>query len=133
MAHFAQLDENNIVTQVLVVDNRDVGELPFPDSELIGVQFLTNLFPGTRWAQTSYNHNFRMRYAGVGYKFLPGWGDSGAFASPQPFPSFTWDDTICNWIAPIPYPTDGLEYVWDEEKQMWTHARTQMIPTTVIG
>lgn len=67
MAHFAQLDESNIVTQVVVVANAVLNDSPFPESEPIGIEFLQSLFGGgTRWKQTSYNSSFRARYAGIG-------------------------------------------------------------------
>jgi hypothetical protein len=66
MAHFAKLDENNVVLEVLVVSNDALGGLPFPESEPVGVEFMRSLFPGSNWKQTSYNASFRGRYAGIG-------------------------------------------------------------------
>ena len=69
MAHFAKLDENNVVLEVLVVSNDALGNLPFPESEPVGVEFMNSLFPGTNWKQTSYNASFRGCYAGIGYTY----------------------------------------------------------------
>ena len=72
MAHFAQLDANNIVTEVIVVNNAVIDDLPFPESEPIGVEFCQSLYGAdTVWKQTSYNGNFRGVYAGIGYSYDP--------------------------------------------------------------
>ncbi len=72
MAHFAQLDENNVVLQVIVVNNAVIDDLPFPESEPIGVEFCQSLYGvDTVWKQTSYNGNFRGVYAGIGYSYDP--------------------------------------------------------------
>jgi hypothetical protein len=72
MAHFAKLDDNNIVTEVNVVGNEMLNNLPFPESEPVGIAFLTKWSGGyTNWKQTSYNANFRKHYAGIGYTYDP--------------------------------------------------------------
>lgn len=117
MAHFAKLDENNIVLDVNVVNNVDCGDLPFPESEPIGVAFLTQWSGGySNWKQTSYNANFRKNYAGIGYTY-----DAvlDAFISQKPYPSWLLNTTTCQWEAPIPYPSDGKYYRWDEQTQSW--------------
>lgn len=119
MAHFAQLDENNIVTNVLVVGNDDIQNLPFPQSEPLGVTFLQNLFPNTTWKQTSYNNNFRIRYAGIGYKFHADCGEHGGFAPPARYDYFVFDAAQCLWVPPIPYPTDGIKYYWSDSERSW--------------
>jgi len=119
MAHFAQLDENNVVTNVLVVGNDDIQNLPFPESEPLGVVFLQNLLPDTTWKQTSYNNNFRFRYAGIGYTFRPECGEHGGFAPPAAYKYFVFDTTQCLWIPPIPYPTDVLTYYWSDSERAW--------------
>jgi hypothetical protein len=68
MANFAEIDENNIVQQVIVVSNKDCGDLPYPESDPIGAAFCNSLLGGT-WLQTSYNNNFRGVYAGIGYTY----------------------------------------------------------------
>jgi hypothetical protein len=118
MAHFAQLDENNLVTQVVVLNNDVVRNEPFPASEPIGVEFCQSLYGAdTVWKQTSYNGNFRFNYAGIGYTY-----DNGrdAFIPPKPYPSWLLDEATCQWIAPVPYPNDGEPHVWDEASQSWS-------------
>lgn len=119
MAHFAQLNENNIVTAVLVVSNDDLQNLPFPQSEPLGVIFLQNLFPNTVWKQTSYNNNFRFRYAGLGYEFHSECGEHGGFAIPSLYSYFVLDPTTCAWVPPVPYPVDGFEYYWNDATRSW--------------
>ena len=117
MAHFAKLDNNNIVIDVNVISNEAINNLPFPESELIGIQFLTEWSSGyANWKQTSYNSNFRKHYAGIGFTYN---SNLDAFISPQPYSSWSLDETTCDWVAPIPYPTDEKLYTWDEETLTW--------------
>lgn len=117
MAHFAQLDENGIVLQVIVVSNETINNEDFPASEPIGVAFCQSLFGAdTLWVQTSYNANFRNNYAGIGYKYDAGFD---AFVPPQPYPSWTLNTTVFQWEPPVSYPDDGGIYSWDEETQSW--------------
>jgi hypothetical protein len=105
MAHFARIDENNIVQQVLVVDN---------SLEHRGEDFLANeLGLGGRWIQTSYNNNFRKQYAGYGFYYDE---IKDIFVSPKPYPSWVLDSNS-DWKAPIEQ-TDQLTY-WDEETLSW--------------
>lgn len=135
MAHFAQLDENNIVTNVVVVSNDDINNLPFPESEPVGIAFLNSILPGNIWAQTSYNSNFRVRYAGVGYIYVATTAadPNGGFAPPKPYSSWVWDDSICSWVAPVPYPDDGKDYFWDDVSQRWATNMLPSNPVTTIG
>lgn len=136
MAHFAELDENNVVQQVLVVSNDDIDNLPFPESEPVGIAFLNTFLPGKRWAQTSYNHNFRVRYAGIGFVFYPDCKATpyGGFSYSKPADYFVFDDAQCMWIPPEPYPTDGKSYYWDFESRHWALSRIQQsVPITVVG
>lgn len=115
MAHFAKLDENNVVVDVSVVNNSDVGNLQFPDSEPVGVAFLTEWSGGyTNWKQTSYNANFRKHYACIGGTYSQ---ELDAFIAPQPFPSWVLNEQTCQWEAPIPMP-EGV-YYWDEDSGSW--------------
>jgi len=117
MSHFAKLDDNNIVIEVNVVSNDVINNLPFPESEPIGVEFLTTWSNGyTNWKQTSYNSTFRKHYAGIGFTYN---STLDAFIRPQPYPSWSLDENTCDWIAPIPYPTDDKFYNWDELTQSW--------------
>jgi hypothetical protein len=117
MAHFAKLDENNIVIEVNVINNDDIQNLPFPESELVGIEFLNN-WAGQifNWKQTSYNRNFRKNYAEIGFNY-----DSqlDAFIAPQPYPSWILNTNLCIWEAPVPYPEDGKNYIWNEQTQQW--------------
>lgn len=121
MAHFALINSNsNIVFRVDVVSNDDVDNLPFPESEPIGIAFLQPWDePNTYWKQTSYNNNFRKHYAGIGYTYS---AELDAFVPPQPYPSWTLNVTTCLWIPPVPYPNDSNPfnmYAWDEATQNW--------------
>ena len=112
MSHFAQIDENNIVTQVIVIEQDVV------DTGLFG--------DPTSWIQTSYNTSggihllggtpLRKNYAGIGYTY-----DStrDAFIPPKPFNSWTLNETTCLWEAPIAMPDDGKMYRWDEDTTAW--------------
>ena len=116
MAHFAQIDENNIVTQVVVIANEDTSDENGIEVESIGIAFCKSLFgEDTNWVQTSYNGNIRYNYAGVGYTWDAA---QNAFYTPQPFPSWSLDSDF-KWQAPVPYPQDGEDYSWNEENQSW--------------
>lgn len=116
MAHFAQLDENNVVTQVIVVHNNDC-QIDGVESEDAGILFCKQLFGAdTQWKQTSYNGNMRKNYAGIGYTYN---SVRDAFIPPQPFQSWVLDDATCQWNAPTPMPTDGQMYSWDEATTSW--------------
>ena len=117
MAHFAQLDSSNTVIQVIVVNNDTIENLPFPDSELIGVPFCQSLFGAdTVWKQTSYNASFRKNYAGMGFIY-----DDvlDAFIAPKPYPSWLLNTNTAQWEPPVPYPNDGKMYRWDEATLSW--------------
>lgn len=121
MAHYAFLDENNIVTEVIV--GKDEGE------ESIDWEAHYGAFRGQVCKRTSYNtlggvHSgggtpFRKNYAGIGYTFD---GGREAFIPPQPFPSWTLDEFSCLWVPPVPYPDDGQNYTWNEETESWVFA-----------
>ena len=121
MAHFAELDENNVVTRVVVVGN-DVetaaGPLGDNDMHVDGETWCVNFFKTPNWKQTSYNNNFRKHYAGKGYTFDAA---KDKFISPQPHASWALDGND-DWQAPVPHPTDTLEKIisWDEAGQKWT-------------
>jgi len=114
MAHFAQINSDNVVTQVIVVSNGDCGGGDYPESDTIGAAFCTNLLGGT-WKQTSYNANFRKRYAGIGYTFN---ADLDAFVAPKPYPSWTLNETTADWEAPVAKPAEG-NWTWNEASQQW--------------
>ena len=109
MAHFAKLNSENIVEQVVVVHNNDA-----PD-EATGIAFLNTLFGATTWAQTSYNAKIRKNYAGIGYTYD---SQRDAFIPPQPYPSWTLVEETCQWAAPVSRPVYGA-YLWDEATLSW--------------
>jgi hypothetical protein len=113
MAHFAQLDENNVVTQVIVIANEELME-DGVESEAKGIAFCQSLFGGN-WKQTSYNGNVRKNYAGIGYTYQ---ADIDAFVPLKPFASWVLNDKA-QWEAPVAMPTDDKMYSWDEEQQNW--------------
>ena len=115
MAHFAELDENNIVTRVIVVHNNELLDTSGNESEAKGVEFCSTLFGHTNWVQTSYNNNIRKQFAGTGYTYD---SDSDVFVAPQPYPSWSLDDNS-EWQAPTPMPEDDNMYSWNEDTQSW--------------
>jgi hypothetical protein len=115
MAHFAELDENNTVLQVIVVHNNELKGANGVEYENKGIQFCETLFGHANWKQTSYNHNIRKQFAGTGYTYDP---DKDVFVAPQPFPSWSLDDNS-DWQAPTPRPEDDNLYSWNEETQDW--------------
>lgn len=118
MAHFAQLDDQNTVLQVIVVHNNELMDNG-AESEAKGIAFCKSLFPNTNWVQTSYNGTRRKNYAGVGFSYDQ---IRDAFIPPKPYPSWVLNETTCQWNSPVPYPTDGQQYVWDEATQTWVTA-----------
>jgi hypothetical protein len=102
MSHFAKIDSNNIVTEVIV------SEKDFINSGKVGDEFL--------WVQTSYNDNFRKNYAGKGYTYDK---TRDAFIAPQPYPSWILVEDTCHWKAPTAHPADGKFYTWDEDTTNW--------------
>lgn len=119
MAHFAELNENNEVLRVIVVDNNDTSNSDGEEIEQIGISFLKGLFGNdTNWKQTSYNGNFRVRYAGRGYSYDE---TLNAFVHPKPYNSWILNSTTADWEAPITKPEltqeqadSGYFYYWDE-------------------
>lgn len=118
MAHFAELDESGIVTQVIVVANAELMDGGV-ESEAKGIDFLESLYGHRNWKQTSYNGNIRKNYAGIGFAYD---ADRDAFVAPQPFSSWTLNESTCRWEPPVPYPTDGGIYRWDEDAGEWVAA-----------
>lgn len=114
MAHFAEIDENNVVLRVIVIDNKDTADANGVEKEHIGAAFCERLFGGA-WKQTSYNARFRKRYAGIGHVYRE---DIDAFVDQQPYPSWTLDANA-DWQPPVPMPTDGKMYFWNELNQLW--------------
>lgn len=115
MAHFAQLDDNNIVTQVIVVNNNELLDGNGIEQESKGITFCQSLLGGN-WKQTSYNSNFRKNYAGIGYTYDV---SKDAFIPPKPYNSWLLNEETCNWYPPVSYPDDGAAYSWNEETLSW--------------
>jgi hypothetical protein len=113
MAHWAEIDENNVVLRVTVGDNND----PNGDE---GYQWLIDNLGGT-WVKTSYNATMRKNFAGIGFTYDE---ERDAFIAPKPFDSWILDEETCKWEAPVEYPTDGETYLWNEETTTW-----DLIPT----
>ena len=131
MAHFAELDSENIVKRVLVIHNNEA------PTEEAGINFLKNLYgSSTTWKQTSYNtfggvhytdgnrtvpsedqsKALRKNYAGINFTYNE---EKDAFIGPQPYPSWILNESTCLWKAPIDMPDDGNSYIWNEENQNW--------------
>ena len=122
MAHFAELDANNVVLRVIVVSNNDTADGQTGEEvESIGIAFCQRLFGGN-WVQTSYNGKFRKRYAGIGYTYDRQYD---AFIPPKPYPSWILNITTLDWEAPVSYPNDGKVYDWDEATQSWVLVEPQ--------
>ena len=124
MAHFAQIGYNNEILRVSVVRNEDILDGNGNESEEVGIQFLKSVHGHlTNWLQTSYNNNFRFRYAGIGMVYN---NQYDVFLSPQPYPSWTLNTETYEWDPPIPEPElteeqrdGGSSYEWNEETQEW--------------
>ena len=115
MAHFAELDDNNVVLQVIVVHNNELLDDEGQENEVKGVGFCASLFGHSNWVQTSYNNNIRKQFAGIGYTYDD---VNDVFITPQPYPSWSLDENH-DWQAPIPMPEDDKGYSWNEETQTW--------------
>jgi hypothetical protein len=103
-----------VVTQVIVVANKDTADANGVEKEYIGAAFCEKLFGGT-WKQTSYNGTIRKNYAGIGYTYN---ADIDAFVPPQPYPSWVLNNDTAQWEAPVPMPEGGM-YSWDEDTGSW--------------
>ena len=115
MAHFAELDENNVVLRVIVVNNTELLDANGAEQEALGQTFCTDLLGGN-WKQTSYNGTFRKNFAGVGFTYDT---NLDAFISKSPYPSWVLNFDTCQWNPLTPYPDDGKPYVWDENALGW--------------
>jgi hypothetical protein len=121
MAHFAELDNNNVVLQVLVV----------PDfEEHRGDEYLSiDCGLGGRWIQTSYTGRIRKNFASIGMKYDL---DRDAFIMEKVYASWVFDEELCQWKAPIPYPENGKPYVWDEDSVSWIEIERVTPPNLVL-
>jgi len=110
MAHYAFLDENNVVTEVIT--GKDETEL----IEGLNTETWYGNFRGQVCKRTSYNNNIRGTYAGIGYTYNP---DEDIFVTPQPYPSWTRSGSF--WNSPTPRPTEGF-WTWDETSLSWVES-----------
>lgn len=128
MARFAQIDDENIVIQVVVLDDKDTQDSEGNEVESIGIKYLTDGFGGT-WKQTSYNTKegkhlngkvpLRKNYASVGFTYDE---TRDAFIPPKPFNSWTLNEEICDWEPPTPRPEENTpihDWVWNEDTKEW--------------
>jgi len=113
MAHFAKLNENNIVETVIVVANEEL-LINGVESEEKGIQFCVSLFGG-KWIQTSYNNNFRKNYASIGGYYDP---DKDEFVLAKPYDSWILNSNN-DWEPPFPKPTTDGDWEWDETEKIW--------------
>ena len=129
MAHFARIDENNVVTQVIVVSNEDTSDTNGVEVEEIGVAFCKKLLGAeTNWKQTSYNNNFRVRYAGIGYSYN---AELNAFIPPSPFPSWVLVEETADWVSPLgAAPTLTEEQITSRSFYRWNEDAYQADNTT---
>lgn len=121
MAHYAFLDDSNVVTEVIV--GKDENDL---DNGVTNWEQWYGNFRGQRCLRTSYNTRkgahllggqpFRKNYAGIGYSYD---AVRDAFIPPKPFASWVLDEETCHWKAPVAYPNDDKPYTWDEETLSW--------------
>jgi hypothetical protein len=110
MAHYAFLDGNNIVTEVITgIDETEL-------IEGLDTETWYGNLRGQVCKRTSYNGNIRKNYAGIGFTYDP---ELDAFIEPQPYPSWTLNQQTCKWESPTPYPNDGLAYAWNEQDLDW--------------
>jgi hypothetical protein len=121
MAHYAELDSNNVVKQVIVVSNADTSTAQGEEKESIGIAFCERLLGGT-WVKTSYNATIRKNYAGIKYTYDK---DRDAFIPPKPYASWVLNETTCLWNSPVAMPSDSGQgdppkmYTWNEETKAW--------------
>ena len=118
MAHFAKLNSNNVVVSIHIVHNSVIGDVEDGqyDNEQIGIDFLISS-NGIGWyKQTSYNNNFRKKFAAVGDTYDP---TNDVFIRPQPSNSFSLNPETLEWEPPVAYPSDGERYSWVEQSQSW--------------
>tara|TARA_Y100000034_G_scaffold7604_1_gene8401 strand:+ start:978 stop:1370 length:393 start_codon:yes stop_codon:yes gene_type:complete len=126
MATFAKIGLNNKVIEVHSLHNNELKDSNGVEQEVNGIDFLTKLTGWAFWKQTSYNTSggvhklggtpLRKNHAGIGYTYDE---DRDAFIAPQPFPSWTLNETTCQWEAPVAYPDDGEIYNWNETTTTW--------------
>ena len=130
MAHFTVIGNNDTVIDMVYVDNGDINNLDFPESEPVGIEFLNSIMPQSYledqypghnniyFKQCSYNENFRFSYPGVGYTYNL---SLDRFVPPKPYDSWIYSSEFNNWDSPVPnnLGEDVMNPIWDEENQTW--------------
>lgn len=120
MAHFARVNNDWVVEEVIVVNNDILLNEQGIECDWLGEQFCQSLYGShTKWIQTSYNGNKYKNFAGIGFTFDP---FRNAFIPPKPFQSWVLNEATCSWDAPAPYPSNDGPYVWDEKSLSWIEA-----------
>jgi len=132
MAHFAQLDENNVVINVIVVDNKDIID-PHTgqEDEILGIAFCKKLLSGN-WIQTSYNGNLRKRFAAIGHTYNQ---ELDAFIPPKLYDSWVLNVETADWESPVgPSPSVseenvrlGYRYIWNEQNLQWDYINPYLV------
>lgn len=128
MAHFAQIDENNIVLQVIAVNNDAIKDNDGVEQENLGIDFCKQLYgQDTVWKQCSFHAGngveylkgtaLRKNFPSIGSEYRP---DLDAFITIKPWDSWVLNETTCGWEAPVAYPSDGIIYTWSDENKSWS-------------
>lgn len=125
MAHFAKLNEHNVVVHVSVVDNVNLQDDSGNEIEDLGIKYLRSVHgEHTRWVQTSYSASFRKHYAGSGFKYDE---NLNAFIPPKPYDSWSLDEETCCWVPPVPKPEKPeYYYEWNEELKVWDEIKMKL-------
>ena len=126
MAHFAEINDSNIVQRVIVVSNSNTADADGNEVEAIGIAFCKALLGSdTNWVQTSYHHKIRCRYGAKGMKYD---ATNDVFYEQQPYASWTLNTSTWEWEAPVALPDDAVDndthfvgYTWDEDTRSWTN------------
>jgi len=115
MAHFAELNNNNIVQRVVVIHNNELLDSDNVEQESLGIAFCKSLFGGT-WKQTSYNSSIRKNFAASGHTYD---NSRDAFIAPKPYPSWVLNEDTCVYVPPVSRPDDDKNYYWNEATVSW--------------
>ena len=117
MAYFAKLGTGNIIEKVISINNSVITDSNGIEQEQLGVDFINKLYnTNDVWKQTSYNNNIRKNFAGIGFIYDQ---QRDAFIAPKPYNSWILNENICQWEAPVAYPTYGKKYTWNESLKNW--------------
>ena len=115
MANFAQVT-GGVVTWVIVVADADCSNGVLPEADITGSAFIQSLGLSGVWMLTDINDIQRKNYAGIGYTYD---AVRDAFIAPQPWASWVLDEATCRWTAPVPMPSEGGPWAWDEDTESW--------------